>query len=98
MNVRSYNTIASWYGHESGSHTANGARWNPGGMTVAHRTLPMGTKLKITNPRNGKVVTATVTDRGPASYTGRSLDVSEGVAKVLGIKEAGVAKLHIEIQ
>ena len=93
-----FDTKASWYGTESGRHTADGVRFNPYGMTVAHRTLPLGTKLRVTNTENGRSVVVTVTDRGPAAWTGRSIDVSEGVANALGFKSQGVAHLHIEIE
>jgi len=93
----SFNSVCSWYGKESGRRTASGARFNPGGFTVAHRTLPFGTKLKLTNPTNGKSVIATVTDRGPFVRS-RLLDVSEGIADALGFKKRGTANLFVEVQ
>ena len=92
-----FNSVCSWYGKESGKRTASGAKFNPLGFTVAHRTLPFGTKLKLTNKDNGKSVFATVTDRGPFVKS-RLLDVSEGVADALGFKKRGIANLFVEVQ
>jgi len=64
-------------------------------MTAAHRTLPLGTVVRVTNPTNGKVVKVRINDRGP--YTkGRVLDLSAAAAKALGMSTTGVAKLRIE--
>jgi rare lipoprotein A len=68
-----------------GRHTASGARFNPEGMTAAHRTLPFGTRLLVINPRNGKSVTVTVNDRGPFTR-GVTLDLSRGAAKAIGLQ------------
>lgn len=81
---------ASYYSH--GQKTASGERFNPHGLTAAHRSLPFGTKLRVVNPRNGRSVTVRVTDRGPF-IKGRSLDLSLGAAKVLGITGQGVARV-----
>lgn len=64
------------------------------GYTAAHRTLPMGTILSVRNPKNGKTVRVTVTDRGPF-VSGRDIDLSYGAAKELGIIQSGVADLSI---
>ena len=85
---------ASWYQH--GSKTANGESFKPDGMTAAHRTLPFGTKLKVTNLRNGKIVHVRVNDRGPFTG-GRILDVSRGAARQLGMISSGTAKVKIEV-
>jgi len=87
--------FASYYGggEKLNRHTANGQVFRPNGLTVAHRTLPFGTRLAISH--NGRTVVATVTDRGPAAWTGRSLDVSRGVAARLGFIQAGTAHLQI---
>lgn len=90
--------MASWYGggpkrYEPNSHTANGQRFNPWGMTVAHRTLPFGTKLLLSH--RGRQVVATVTDRGPSTWTGRSIDVAKGVAVKLGFISQGTACLSV---
>lgn len=89
---------SSWYGggakrYEPNSSTASGARFDPWGMTVAHRTYAFGTKLLLTH--GDRQVVATVTDRGPASWTGRSLDVSKGVAERLGFIKQGTACLAV---
>jgi rare lipoprotein A len=89
--------LSSWYGYESGKFMANGKKWNPEALTVAHRTIPFGTKIKITNIKNGKSVIAIVTDRGPAKWTDRQLDVSMKIAKILGFKNAGITKVRVKI-
>jgi len=81
---------ASWYALTS--KTASGERMNPSAMTAAHRTLRFGTKLKVTNPRNGKSVIVRINDRGPF-VRGRTLDVSKAAAQQLGFIRAGHAKL-----
>ena len=68
-----------------GKFTASGARFDPDGMTAAHRTFPFGTKLLVTNPRNGKSVTVTINDRGPF-VKGVTLDLSRGAAKAIGLQ------------
>jgi len=83
---------ASWYMH--GTRTANGERFNPQGMTVAHRTLPFNTKLRLTH--NGKSVIVRVNDRGPF-IKGRQLDLSRGVAQHLGCEHLGVCRLSVEL-
>lgn len=86
--------VASWY--QNGKRTANGQRFDPNGMTVAHRTLPFGTKLKLTNPNNGRSTIATVTDRGPF-VRGTGLDVTRGVANLLGFIQRGKTILLVEV-
>jgi len=81
---------ASYY--KSGRLTANGEHFLPLGLTAAHRRLPFGTKLKVTNLRNGKSVVVRVNDRGPF-VRGRILDLSLGAARVIGIAGRGVAKI-----
>ncbi len=73
---------ASWY-HE-GSRTATGERYNPDGITAAHRTLPFGTKVLVRNPRNGRSVTVRINDRGPF-IGGRIIDLSRGAKRVIGM-------------
>jgi len=84
---------ASWYGYESGRVTASGARFDPRQLTAAHRTLPFGTRLLVTY--RGRSVVVTVTDRGPARWTGRCLDLSQGAAARVGLIPAGVATVTI---
>ena len=86
---------ASWYGHEGGNKTANGERYHPGGLTAAHRTLPMGTRVRVTNNRNGRSVVVRINDRGPFTG-GRIIDLSEGAAAAIGIKGSGVGNVTIE--
>lgn len=79
---------ASWYA--LGSKTASGERMNPSAMTAAHRSLPFGTKVRVTNKRNGKSVVVRINDRGPF-IRGRVLDLSKGAARELGFVSAGHA-------
>lgn len=89
-------TIASWYGSEFRGHrTANGERFNPKALTAAHPSLPFQTKVKVTNPTNGRTVTVRVNDRGPGY--GRAIDLSQEAAKQLGIVERGVAPVEIQV-
>ncbi len=87
---------ASWYGSEGGSKTANGERYNPNGLTAAHRTLPFGTKVRVTSMRTGKTVIVRINDRGPFRG-GRIIDISAGAAEVIGLKSTGVGEVRIEI-
>jgi rare lipoprotein A (peptidoglycan hydrolase) len=88
--------MASYYGNESGSQTASGARFNAAGMTAAHRTLPFGTKVRVTNKSNGRSVVVTINDRGPF-VGGRIIDLSTGAAGVIGMMGAGVAPVSLEV-
>jgi rare lipoprotein A len=86
---------ASWYGPDfHGKKTASGERFNENAMTAAHRTLPFGTHLKLTNPKNGRTACVTINDRGPF-HPKRQLDVSKAVAAKLDFKDAGTAKLTV---
>ena len=75
--------LASVYSHESGSGTASGQRLSAGALTAAHRSLPFGTKVKVTNKRNGRSVIVTINDRGPF-VRGRVIDVTPAAARELG--------------
>jgi rare lipoprotein A len=75
--------VASVYSTESGSGTASGQRLNPGALTAAHRTLPFGTKVRVTNKNNGRSVVVTINDRGPF-VRGRVIDVTPAAAQALG--------------
>ena len=89
--------IASFYGYDfSGNKTASGERFNPEGMTAAHRTLPFGTRVRVTNPRNGRSVIVRINDRGPF-IRGRVIDLSYGAARVLGIISRGIAPVRIQV-
>ena len=87
--------IASWYGSESGNRTAMGTRFVPHGMTAAHKTLPLPSKVRVTNLNNGRYVDVIVNDRGPFKK-GRIIDLSHGAAKKIGLHGHGVAKVKIE--
>ena len=89
--------MISYYGGRfHGRKTASGARFDKNAMTAAHRTLPFGTRLKVTNLDNGKTVTVTVNDRGPYAH-GRILDLSEAAARELGMLSSGTVKAKIEV-
>ncbi len=86
-------TLASWYGggEALARHTASGEVFRPNGLTAAHRTLPLGTRIRVS--ANGRSVVVRVNDRGPAAWTGRSLDLSKGAARALGMIGAGTARV-----
>lgn len=87
---------ASWYGKKfDGKETANGEKYDELALTAAHKYFPFGTILKVTNPRNHRAVFVRINDRGPY-VEGRSLDLSKGSAKALGIVHKGVVKVKIE--
>lgn len=89
--------IASWYGAEfAGRPTASGERFDPSKLTAAHRSLPFGTLLKVSNLYNGKSVVVRVNDRGPF-VTGRVLDVSRAAAELLDMISTGTAPIKAEI-
>ena len=91
---RSFSGVASYYGNESGSKTASGQRFNQNAMTCAHRSLPFGTKLRVTH--GGRSVVVTVNDRGPF-IRGRVLDLSTGAARAVGLTGAGVGRVTAEV-
>jgi peptidoglycan lytic transglycosylase len=91
---RSFSGMASYYGNESGSRTASGQRMNASAMTCAHRSLPFGTKLRVTH--GGQSVIVTVNDRGPF-VRGRVLDLSTGAARAIGLTSAGVGRVTAEV-
>jgi rare lipoprotein A len=86
--------VASYY--SSGARTANGEQFNPNEFTAAHRTLPFGTKLRVTNVSTGQSVTVRVNDRGPF-VPGRVVDVSSSAAESLGMTGKGVAKVKLDV-
>jgi rare lipoprotein A len=85
---------ASYYGNESGSRTASGQRFNQNALTAAHRSLPFGTKLRVTH--RGQSVVVTINDRGPF-IKGRVLDLSTGAARAIGLTGAGVGHVTAEV-
>jgi rare lipoprotein A len=87
---------ASWYGaRHHGGPTASGERYNKRAMTAAHRTLPMNTKVRVTNQLNGRMVIVRINDRGPF-VRGRIIDLSEAAAEQLWMKDAGVVPVKVE--
>ena len=87
---------ASWYGPGfAGRSTASGDRFDPKALTAAHRNLPFGTPVRVTNLHNGRSVVVTINDRGPY-VKGRVLDVSLGAARALGMLRRGVASVLIQ--
>ena len=88
---------ASYYGHElAGNRTASGERFNPNALTAAHRTLPLGTKLRVTNLANGRSVIVRIYARGPF-VRNRLIDVSLGAAREIQMVRAGKAQVRLEI-
>jgi rare lipoprotein A len=81
----------------SGGRTASGEHTGPNGLTAAHRTLPFGTKVLVTNHRNGKTVVVRITDRGPYGR-GRIIDLSRAAARELDMIDSGTAMVSIERQ
>jgi rare lipoprotein A len=94
--VKPSRTVTATYqgSDTAGSLTASGEPYNPDDLTAASRTLPMGSIVKVTNPATSRSVKVRINDRGPFVH-GRSLDLSKGAAKKLGIVDKGVARLKI---
>jgi rare lipoprotein A len=89
---------ASWYGGKHhGGPTASGEKFNKFAMTAAHRTLRMHVKVKVTNQRNGRSVVVRINDRGPYAGKNRIIDLSEAAARELGMIEAGVVPVVVEL-
>ncbi|GAB4068905.1 hypothetical protein GCM10028812_29600 [Ancylobacter sonchi] len=86
--------MASYYGY--GGRTANGERHNAQALTAAHRTLPFGTKVRVTNTANGRSVVVRINDRGPF-IRGRIIDVSTAAADSLGFRSRGVARVDLAV-
>ena len=89
--------LASWYGggERLNRQTASGEVFRPSGLTAAHRTLPLGTLLEVSY--QGRTVVVRVNDRGPAAWTGRSLDLSRGAAARLGFIGQGQARVAVAV-
>lgn len=93
----SYTGVASWYGPGFyGNRTANGEVYRPGTFTIAHRSLPFGTRVRITNLNNGRSAIARVNDRGPFAG-GRIVDLGHGIARQLGVTSSGLADVRLEV-
>jgi len=87
--------LASFYGVGESSRTSSGERFNPRAFTAAHRTLPFGSNVKVTNLANGKAVVVRINDRGPYAR-GRVIDLSRSAAEALDFIARGVTKVRIE--
>jgi rare lipoprotein A len=88
---------ASWYGAQhQGKRTANGEIFDQGLLTAAHRTLPFGSKIKVTNLANGKSVEVKINDRGPFAED-RIIDLSQAAAKALEMLQSGKATVRLEL-
>jgi rare lipoprotein A len=90
---------ASFYGNnpgEGGPLTANGERYNPSGLTAAHRTLPFGTRVRVTSPNTGRSVVVRINDRGPF-IGGRIIDLSVGAARAIGLTSSGVGPVRMDV-
>jgi rare lipoprotein A (peptidoglycan hydrolase) len=89
--------MASYYGGQfHGRRTASGARFDANGLTAAHRSLPFGTRVRVTHMGNGRSVVVRITDRGPY-VGGRIIDLSSGAAGVLGMHGQGVARVRVSV-
>jgi rare lipoprotein A len=90
--------MATFYGHEQhGGPTASGERFDMRKLTAAHRTLPFGTRVRVTNTRNGRSVEVRINDRGPYGGRGRIIDLSEAAARRLDMIAAGVVPVTVEV-
>ena len=95
--VRVITGEASWYGPGFyGNYTANGEIYRQGTMTAAHRTLPFGTKVRVTNLRNGRSAVIRINDRGPF-VDHRVIDLGHGAASSLGLISSGIAQVKLEV-
>ncbi len=95
--TKTFTGVASYYGGKfHGRRTASGEIFNKNAMTAAHRSLKFGTKVKVTNLRNGRAVLVRVNDRGP-HVRGRIIDLSQAAAKKIGLAHAGTARVKLEV-
>ena len=95
--VRAETGVASYYAHAfDGQRTASGAVYDERGLTAAHRTLPFGSRVRVTNLANHRSVVVTITDRGPHRHS-RVIDVSHRAAEELGFVRAGTARVRLEV-
>lgn len=89
--------MASYYGNElAGNRTANGERFDPGELTAAHRTLPFGSMVRVTNMSTGDSVIVRINDRGPFSR-GRVIDVSHAAAREIGMQRSGTTRVKLAL-
>ncbi len=88
---------ASWYGREHhGQKMANGSRFDERQFTAAHPSLPLDSRVHVTNLANGSTIEVTITDRGPGY--GRGIDLSEGAAEALGMRQCGLARVLVSAE
>ena len=85
---------ASW--HAGTGRTACGERWRPGELMAAHRSLPLGSRVRVTNLKNGRTTVVRITDRGPYSQ-GRIIDLSPAAAREIGLLASGIGKVRLEV-
>ena len=96
LTLSAESVTASYYTAKMNGHrTASGQRFNSNALTAAHRTLPLGTRVKLTNPRNNRSVIVRINDRGPF-VKNRDISVTSRAARQLGFTRSGVAKLEME--
>lgn len=89
--------LASWYGEElAGNRTASGERFDPTGFTAAHRTLPLGSMVEVTNLATGRAVLVRINDRGPGRRD-RLIDLSSGAAQRLGTDRSAVSRVRLRV-
>jgi rare lipoprotein A len=94
---RSWSGVASWYGAAfAGRTTADGSSFNPNELTAAHKQLPFGSLVRVTNPRNGRSVVVEITDRGPF-VAGREIDLSRAAAEAIGLRSQGTGRVELEL-
>ncbi len=91
---RGFSGFATFY--TESRRVATGARYNPRGLTAAHRTLPFGTRVRLTDPKSGRSVVVTINDRGPFRR-GRVIDVSPAAARALGMVTRGVIYVRADV-
>jgi rare lipoprotein A len=92
---RDFSGLASYYSYSEAKLT-DGGRFEAAALTAAHRTLPFGTRVRVTDPNSGRSVIVTINDRGPFGR-GRVIDLSLGAARTLGILDRGVVFIHAEV-
>ena len=92
--VTAQDGTASW--HSGSDRTACGERWKSGELMAAHRSLPLGSKVRVTNLKNGRATVVRITDRGPYSQ-GRIIDLSPAAAREIGLLASGIGKVRLEV-
>jgi rare lipoprotein A len=97
QNAREFSGVAAYYSTDYSGRTAHGERYDPSKFTAAHRSLPFGTRLRVTDPRSQRSVVVVVNDRGPFTK-GRVLDLSLAAAKELRMIDRGLMKVTAVVQ